>query len=259
MFDVKPSSEGSPGPVTASVAPRSRPSSRTGLGPCRGSSAGLVGPGRSVGVVHSRPAFERLHRVALERCWQAGAEEPGAGHGGVTVAAPDRIGRLGRASAPVATIGPRVRPEHPELLALAEVAGRHAEQADLEPADLGPGELERNPPDRFGEVRRVDEGPLAGDGPKARVADLDGDRAAFSPADRNRDATPSAMPSSVRSITSGSDVSTSNVCSWPIDFAASASPTGSGSTPRARSRARRRASRTGGREGPPGARRGRRS
>ena len=58
---------------------------------------------------------------------------------------------------------------------------------------------------------------------------------AFSPADRSRAATPSAIASSVRSIVSRSFVSTSNVCSWLIDLAASASAcTGSSSIPRAR-------------------------
>ena len=50
-----------------------------------------------------------------------------------------------------------------------------------------------------------------------------------------RPETPSAIARSVRSMTSGSAVSTSNVCSCPIDFAASGSSTGSPSIPCARS------------------------
>ena len=58
---------------------------------------------------------------------------------------------------------------------------------------------------------------------------------ALSPLARSRQATPSAIPSSVRSITSRFAVSTSKVCSWPIDFAGSPVATGSGSRPTARS------------------------
>ena len=54
---------------------------------------------------------------------------------------------------------------------------------------------------------------------------------ARTPADRRRPATPSAIASSVRSIISRSVVSTSNVCSWPTDFAGSPSWTGSASMP----------------------------
>ena len=63
--------------------------------------------------MHPRPALERLHRVALERRRQAGAEEPGAGHGGVTVAAPDRIGRLGRRRRRSPPSGPMSDPNIP--------------------------------------------------------------------------------------------------------------------------------------------------
>ena len=48
---------------------------------------------------------------------------------------------------------------------------------------------------------------------------------ALTPESRSRPATPSDRPSSDRSITSRSDESTSNVCSWPIDFAGSRSLT----------------------------------
>ena len=44
---------------------------------------------------------------------------------------------------------------------------------------------------------------------------------ALTPESRSRPATPSLIASSVRSISSGSEVSTSNVCSWPIDLAGS--------------------------------------
>jgi DNA polymerase IV len=58
---------------------------------------------------------------------------------------------------------------------------------------------------------------------------------ARTPLSRSRAATPSLIARRVRSMTSRSDVSTSNVCSWPMDFAASRSPNGAGSIPRARS------------------------
>ena len=45
-----------------------------------------------------------------------------------------------------------------------------------EPADLRPGELERRPEDRLGQVGRLGQRPLAGDRPEGRVADLDRDR-----------------------------------------------------------------------------------
>ncbi len=59
--------------------------------------------------------------------------------------------------------------------------------------------------------------------------------AALTPADRRRPLTPSVIARRVRSMTSGSDVSWSNVVSWLIDFARSGSSTGSGSIPCARS------------------------
>ena len=44
------------------------------------------------------------------------------------------------------------------------------------PADLGPGQLERRPEDRLGQVGRLGQRPLAGDRAERRVADLDRDR-----------------------------------------------------------------------------------
>ena len=47
------------------------------------------------------------------------------------------------------------------------------EQPDADPADLGPGQLERHAVDRLGHVGRLGQRPLPGDGAERRVADLD--------------------------------------------------------------------------------------
>ena len=134
-------------------------------------------------------------------------------------------------------------------------------QAHAHPAHLRSGQLERRPPDRLGQVGRLVERPLAGDRPEGRVADLDASPSpARRPGGRSRPETPSAIARSVRSMTSRSAVSTSNVCSWPIDLAGVAvldRVVVDALRPIARAAAR--ACRTAGRAGPGQRRRGRRS
>ena len=128
-----------------------------------------------------------------------------------------RVQRLGRL--PPARV---VLAEQRELLAVPEVRRRHAHQPDPLPVELAPEQADRRLVDRLGQVGRDLERRLARDRGERRVAQLERrPSTALSPLARSRQATPSAMPSSVRSITSRSAVSTSNVCSCPIDFAGS--------------------------------------
>src|SRR5450631_2263526 len=71
----------------------------------------------SVRVVHAGAAFERLHRVALERGGQARAEQARAGDGPIAESPPDRVRGLGR-PASAATFSGGLLLEQGQLLAL---------------------------------------------------------------------------------------------------------------------------------------------
>ena len=144
------------------------------------------------------------------------ADEPRPRQRPAAVLAADRVLRLDRGPPPRV-----LAREEPHLGRLAEAVRPHAEEADPPPAHLGPGELERRPVDRVGQVGRLRQRPLAGDRAEGRLSrTLTATVEARTPPARSRDATPSASARSVRSITSASAVSTSKVCSWLTDFAA---------------------------------------
>ena len=224
MFDVKPSGEGSPAPVTARVS--RVVACRVELPGGAPDSAWVV-VGRQLGVAHPGPALERLHRIALERRREIRAEQPRPGHRPIPVAAADRVGRLGGPSAAVA------RPATVACLRTrssrtGRAAARSPRWLAVTPSrrTLRPrtsGRASSRATRQIGSARSVGSARV-----RCRVIVrklesriLTWIVPAFSPAERSREATPSAIASSVRSIASGSDVSTSKVCSWPIDLAGS--------------------------------------
>ncbi len=212
----------------------SRLSRPAGLGGPAGGSAAGSGAGAITRRRRSPEALPVLHgraRVALERRRQ---RRPGRAVARVTARSPYlrriRSGADGRRC--------RRGPRRPRTARAARAPGGwmpSPRPAGSAAVDLPPQQLQGRLEDRLGQVGRLGQRRLAGDRREARVADLDRDRRRLEPGRPQAPATPSAMPSSVRSMTSRSVVSTSNVCSWPIDFAGSPVATGSGSIPRARS------------------------
>ena len=170
------------------------------------------------------------HRVALERRRQPGPEQARPGHRA------RRRSDAGSRRTPRRASAPRrpsssADPEHRHLR-------RGSAKFDGPPRAGGracPGPRAARAPAQparsVGEVRRVDEGPLAGDGPKARVADLDVTVPALRPAARKPrcDAVGHGEQRPLDHVRVGRvDIERVLVAD---DFAASRSPTGSGSTP----------------------------
>ena len=134
------------------------------------------------------------------------------------------------------------------------------EEPDADPAHLRASQLERRPVDRLGQVGRLGQGPLAGDRPERRVADLDGHRAGPDPggAQPAGDAVGHRQQRPLDDLAVGRVDVERVLVADRLRRVAVVDRVGIDAA-RSRRRATRRACRTGGPRRPPGAPRGRRS
>ncbi len=110
----------------------------------------------------------RRHGITLEGLSNAAVEQARPRDGLGAIALPDAVGGLD--GAPLTGVGGL---EEGELLPASEVRGAHTQQADGLAAHLGCRKIDRDAPDRLGQVGRLVDGALSSDRLEASVAHLD--------------------------------------------------------------------------------------